>query len=444
MSQIILVENNINTDTVFSLNLNTYLDAKVFHKKNHSEAIDLLQNNNDIKLIITRNIIENTKTAIEIFKFLKENAKTIPMIILGPEPLMEKHAIILGESPEVRDILKNAAQCLGITPKEMAAKVVPDYISIPIEFFLTLDILICPVYLRLKTSHGDQFIKRFNPKDSIVLEDAEHFIRKGIRELYVPKEHRLTLTNTITKQLLGKLNSGEINDDQRVTITSNSVDVLREQLKTAGFSQETVELAKSTIESVQKVINKIPRVKTLLEKIFANKSTYRYRMIQLVTYITFHSLKNMEWGTPEQQEKLAFVALMHDIIFDRDEWAMVRSQNEINEMNISDEERHIILSHATEAAGLVLNFPSAPLGIEVIIKQHHGAINGYGMPKNYSNNLSPLAIVFFICEEFAHSIVIAKSQNQDINFKAILDTMKTKYTKFLYKRVITTLENLEF
>ncbi|MBF0206589.1 MAG: hypothetical protein HQK53_06840 [Oligoflexia bacterium] len=444
MDQILLIGNNTSFDTLYSLNITSYLGLRVLHKKSHNEAFELLTVNKDIKLIITQKDIDFTKTAIEVYKYLKEEQLNIPLIVLGAESLLEKHATILPENPDVAELVRNCAHILGITAKDVINKTTENYIAIPIEFFLLMETLICPVYIRIKNPEGDQFIKRFNERESVFFEDAENYIKKGLRELYIPKEYRLVLASSVTKEMLTKLKSDSLSDNSRITVTSNCVDVLREQMRTAGMNVETVELARSTLASVQKVISKSSKVTDLLENVMNNKASYRYRMIQLVSMISFHALSNMEWGTAEQQEKLAFVALLHDISLASDDLARIRNIDDFGVANhLGVQDKKLVQNHANESAAMVENFPTAPIGIEMIIKQHHCSLTGAGFPKSFSNNISPLAIVFFVCEEYAHGVINLYKKLHGGVHEQVLEDMKSKYTKFIYKRVLNTLENLQ-
>lgn len=497
MKKIILVEQDNILDALFSLNLSTFLGSSVISKKTTIEAIELLQANvdtstvtapnanvstntnvntntiiSDFVLIITRNHTANSSISAEqTYNFLYKNNINIPMIIIGNEPPFTLHLnkektqnhgeqvsqvnqiSIVSEQIDVFDLVKKAVTILGITIKDITGIKDLDYIPIPIQFFLTIDQLICPLYLRLKTSTGDHYIKRFHAEDVVDFKDAERLAKKGVRELYIPKQYKLSFTSNATQQILNKLKSDNINEKDRIILVSNSVDILRENVQLSEITNETIELAQTTIESVKKVISSSAKLKVLLDKIINNKSSYRYKMIQLTSYLSYHVLNNLEWGTKDHQEKLAYVALLHDIVLSKDEHAMIRTEEELSlATDISEQEKSEIKTHAFKASEMISRLPTAPIGTEVIIKQHHGSNGGFGFPLEISDGLSPLATVFLLCEDYSHFLI--KNQTSSFgkinaiapNFlssKDLFSNLKEKYlNQSLFMRVTRILENL--
>ncbi|MBF0301391.1 MAG: hypothetical protein HQK51_21990 [Oligoflexia bacterium] len=315
--------------------------------------------------------------------------------------------------------------------------------------------------MRLKTSSGDHYIKRFLASDNVDLKDAGRLVKKGVRELYIQKQYKLAFTSNATKQIFAKLKSNTMEEKDKIELLSNSVDILRENILHAELTNETIELAQETIESVKKIINSSPKLKALLDKVIQNKSSYRYKMIQLTSYLSFHIISNLEWGTREQQEKLAYVALIHDITLSDDTSAMIRSEDDFKNatstaisISISQNEKSEIQTHAFKASEMVLKLPAAPFGTEVIIKQHHGSPGGFGFPSEISDGISPLAMVFLLCEDYANYLI--KNQTSSIsmannninashalNSKELFVKLRLKHlNKDLFDRIVKILESI--
>lgn len=440
-SHVLFVDSNIGLQTLVSLNLTIYVGVEVIIKDNLEEAIELLKNNDSIDLIITRNKINEEKVALEIYKFLNSNDKKIPLIVLGPEHFLEKFAQFVDDNFEIKDLIRACSRILQVTPKDMMAMEVPDYYPIPIIYFFHMEKTKCAIYLRIKTPEGYQYLKRFAQGDEITLHDIQSFLKKGVKHLYVPKDFRLKIANEVTLEILAKLKSQDLSEIDKLKYSNAGMTILKQAVGTSGLSPETIELANATLDNMKKIALGSPKLRSLLNSLLENQSSFLYKHCQLITFISFHAIDNLEWGSTEQQEKLAFVALFHDICLELDEMAIIHSEEDLKHAHLKDEQKHQVTTHALNAAKLVQSFPKSPLGSDIIIKQHHGSLNGAGFAKSYSNNLSPLAIVFIIAEEFTHYLLTSQKQTMDRN--VFIEELYKKYTKSLYKRVIKGLENLE-
>src|SRR5690606_13376992 len=107
-----------------------------------------------------------------------------------------------------------------------------------------------------------------------------------------------------------------------------------------------------------------------------NKSGYLFKHTQILTYVCLHIIKNIDWGSPEQEEKICFISLFHDIVLENDEMAQIHSTQELRSAKLNTQERMLVERHAQMSAELVAKFPHSPMGADQIIRQHHGMLNG--------------------------------------------------------------------
>ncbi len=461
MSQIILVEPHSTRNALFSINLYTYLGADVIPKKNVAEVIELLGSHTEIDLIISPATMENgEKTAFSINKHLKSNRLSIPMMVLGQEPLLAKYATQLDPNCELKEFIRTVAGILNITPKQMADKKVEDFYPIPIFYFLVLGELPCDVFIKVKShdsqgaqddSQGAQddsnsFAKKFLKGKKIDLVELQGAIKSGVKILYVPKEFRLKLTNEVSSGLTQKLKNAKT-FEEKVDYTDQSMELLREQVNTVGFTREVIDLSMSALDSIRGLVNESPNIKILLERILSRKTSYQYRHCQLITFISFVAMDNLKWGGQEQLKLIAFVSMFHDICLTKDEMVMINDDEGVLKSTLMDSEKEIVRRHAMEATLLIKQFPKAPMSAEMLIKQHHGSLSGIGFPKVFSNNISPLAIVFIISEEITH-FILARYHHKDSPVQKSLQDfifeLKKKYIKNMYHKVLGALQNLNF
>ena len=79
------------------------------------------------------------------------------------------------------------------------------------------------------------------------------------------------------------------------------------------------------------------------------------------------------------------------------------------------------------------------MGSELIIKQHHGVTHGMGFSEHYTANLSPMAIVFILAEDFAGEVI---DSALEFNIEKKIAQMRQKYTTQRFKKIIDVLEEM--
>jgi response regulator RpfG family c-di-GMP phosphodiesterase len=441
MAQVILVEADAVVADLYSLNLRNYVGADVVVRHSAVATIEILHSHPSIDLIIVRHQIGEEKSALEIYKYLKGAGRNIPMIVIGREALIEKFSVQLPVYPEIKDVLKNAALALGITPEDMVKVVVDDYVMTPAYYFLILEEMVCDVFIKVRTGAGYEHQKKFSKgtrPDTMAIKDL---IRKGIKNFYVEKSQRLKFTNQVTVGLLKKISSNALTTSERMNFASSGMEIIREEfMKDGPPSPEVIELMELSISSVQEAVAQSPSLKKLLEDLLSNKHSWVYQHCQLITFICTLAIDKLKWGGPDQQKLMAFVAFFHDIVFNRDELSKVSSEEQLKQGNFSEKDQELILKHALTCAKMLEKFTRTPMGAETIIKQHHGSIVGIGFPKHYSNNLSPLAILFLLAEELA-AMIITHGKSSGLKKDFFLQLRK-KYPRSMYQKVIDAFTEL--
>lgn len=98
--------------------------------------------------------------------------------------------------------------------------------------------------------------------------------------------------------------------------------------------------------------------------------------------------------------KLTFVSFFHNITLPS-ELIFINTTEELEAFGGPPSIKKKIEEHALDSAKILTKFKSrVPLGLETIIKQHHGARDGIGFD-SFSQNISPLALVFLVADEWA-------------------------------------------
>ncbi len=438
MSLTLLVENNPKIESFYRLNLFTWLGLETVAHKKGDDALRYLEDHaSEIKLIIVRSKIEKENTSKLLIEYLRVKNLTIPVIIIGPGDFPELTQI--PNSLDLKLLIKAAAAALNITAKEMTAKVVPEFFPIPIEHFHSLKRSVCPVFSadpQSKDNYPPCFEKGkdFDPNVLSTFEAA------GVKNLYVNKLDRLSFVSNLTSEIISTLKPDELSEDEQISAADKSIELLSKKLLTLGVTEETIALAKKNLDGIRANVKKNPKLSKLMERLLSNKTSYLYQHTQILTYVSLHIIKNIDWGTPEQEDKISFIAFFHDIALEDDLQAQIKSTLDLKKSNFTPEAKALVEKHAQLSAEFASKFPHAPMGSDQIIRQHHGQLNGIGFSDHFGANVSPISIVFIVAEEFTR--IIMKRESGPFNREEMLKELKEEFPTSRFAKVVEKLQSL--
>lgn len=437
-----LVEPNPQIESLFMLNLSTWLGLEIIGKKRAEFAINYLMEGKKADLIIVRNTIGKEASANSLIDYLQQNNLEIPVIVIGQSahPLKSGHFAHLPNSLELKPLIQTAAGALKITAQDMAKKAVPDFFPIPILYFKEIKRSVCPVYSQ--DFETEEYVKRSEANIDFDPSLINTMIEEGVSHLYVKKLDRLQFVTNVTAELMNVIPEEEVNSEESLSIASKAVQLLGTKLTTIGVTEETIELANKNLARLKKTSSSHPKLASLLEKMIKNKSGYLFKHTQILTYVCLHIIKNIDWGSPEQEEKVCFISLFHDIVLETDEMAEIHSTKELRAAKFTSGQRMMVERHAQMSAEIVARFPHSPMGADQIIRQHHGMLNGIGFSEHYGANVSPVAIVFIVSEEFTR-IILAR-ENGPFNIQEMIGELKQVFPTSRFQKVIALLESITF
>lgn len=442
MSLTLLVESNPMIESFYMLNLATWLGLDIVAKKKAEFAIKLLETQADtIKLIIVRAVIDKEESAKMILDFLASRGLKIPVIEIGPGKEVPGCFAHVPNSLQLKILIQNSAKALNITAKDMSAKVVPDFFPIPIVYFKVIKRSVCPVFSQ-NIDDPKKFDLRIQKLKEFTEKDITDMIAEGVTHLYVNKLDRLEFVNNVTSELMSLLETKDLSPDESVSMADKSMELLSKKLVTIGVNEETIKLAKTNMDVMRKNVKANPKLAKLLERLLSNKTSYLFKHTQILTYICLHIIKNIDWGNAEQEEKISFIAFFHDIVLETDKQAQIKSTLELKKAEFDTAERSLVERHAQMAAEFVSKFPHAPMGADQIIRQHHGTLNGIGFSEHYGNNVSPVAVVFIVAEEFTR--IILKHENGPFDRPEMLRELKEEFPTSRFQKVIDILQSVTF
>jgi hypothetical protein len=438
MSQTILIETNDDLKKIFSINLNTFVGTDVILRENADDTLALLRILPQIQLIITKAKVGAEDTAVKIHNYVKGKNLPIRMIVLGECPPLADEVLCLQEPFGWELLIKQAALHLGITLKEAANKIRPDYIPVAVHYFYDIQKTPCDVYIRIKKGPSEyQFVKRIHSKDVFDKALIQKYEEQGLKEFYIPKDYIQYFTNFVTNNLVQKLEREDLTLEERILTTANGHEIVRDSLNAFGLDQASIDLSDASINSMVKSVKDSPQVAALLKFLFSNKVSHAYQHCHLLALMCHYVLSKQSWYKEDHLHILSFVSFFSDVTLKSQSQMLIGSQRELERSGLSEEEKKQVLTHASDAVELLAGHPDANDYIKTVLLQSHGMPNGVGFADNPSEELHPLSKVFIIADGF---VKILLNPSMPSTKKDILPLLSERFTNPSYQKIIKALE----
>ncbi|MBF0205946.1 MAG: hypothetical protein HQK53_03570 [Oligoflexia bacterium] len=453
MGQAILVSDNEVINDIYSVNLYAYVATNITVKKNLIDTINLLEQNPNVDLIICFAKINKEAIAKNLQSYLKKRKLRIPLIVLGDLSEQNKEnkqnasvedIIMLPSIYNIRDLVRSVAKILEISSQYMVSLPMPDFFPIPIKLFSHFKNSDSDIFYRVVKGNFENEYIRIIEKNSTLGEKINNYSAEGVTHLYIPSAERLKFINQISGIIVSQLENGDLSNSDRMELTEQGADLVYNQIfENKSASEEVVKISKVCASSINKIIKDTPQFSSILSTLLHNKTKYVYLHSILASYIASELIKKMPWGTDEHAEKISFVLFFHDIylspIFDKHPEIMTEEELYFNP-TLSGDEKEIVLNHARMAAELVSSFKQIPIGSDIIIKQHHGTTSGVGFATEYKDDISPLAKVIVIAEDYTINILRSRLiEKTPFDKEAVLSGIAEKFHRHSYKKMVEML-----
>jgi hypothetical protein len=438
MSQTILIEPNADLNKIYSLNLNTFVGTDVIIRQNAEDALAILKILPEISLIITQSKVGTEETALKIYEQLKKDGPETSMIVLGDCPALEKEVVCLKTPVSWENLIKQAAKHLGITLQEAASKPRPDYIPVGLYYFYDIQQTPCDVFIRIKKAPNEyQFVKRIHQKDTFDKQIILKYEEQGLKEFYIPRDYIQYFTTFVTNNLVKKLERDDLSLEDRILTTSNGHEIVRDRVQVMEFDDSVIDLADASINSMIKSVKDSPEVGNLLKILFSNKVSYAYQHCHLLTLMCHYIFSKQSWYKPEHLKILSFVSFFSDVKLKTSQQMQIGSMHDLAMSNLSEEEKRIVMNHASDAVDILKNHPEFNDYTRTVLLQTHGKLDGIGLEDNPSEELHPLSKVFIVADSFVKILLNPALPSAK---KEILPILLNRFTNPSYQKIIKTLE----
>lgn len=449
MAKVLIISDNEVLNSLYIVNFQIYLGMDSDVVSSLDESVDLIRDDSfDYSVVLCLCLIGDEDVALAVYHHLIENDRSPNLIVIGKQSDVPDEVTLVKNSFDIRGIIQTIAKKLDITAKDMALTKVLDYYPMPIRLFFSLESSPCQTYYKVRNEEGSfDYISIFQ-KDEGVWPKIRSYIDEGVSVLYVESKDRFLLAKATTVQLIDKLQglNAKSSSEQKLDIIEQGIEAVAEQLFVGEISKEVIELSSKCMDVLEDVISDLPDLKSLLRDLSSNKSGFLYSHSIIAGFVATHILNNIEWGGEAHKEKLKFVLFFHDMylvqIYKKFP-DLTFEENLLFDDKLSEADKEVVISHASEAANAIKRFPKCPMGVDSIILQHHGTTNGLGFATNYKDDISPLSKVLIVSEAFTEELFKYMKSGEKVNVSEIVLNLTERFSKHTYVKIAKTLESIK-
>ncbi len=439
---ILFLDNHDRSKHLYTLALEVYLNNTVVEMSSLQDAFDYLDSYAP-ELIITRANLENKDCGLALSNLIRVKNYKTKVIILGKSDLKldgNSGFIHLIEDVSVKDLLKNAAELLNITAKEMARLDVGEYFPIDIKLLPEKLVLVSPIY---KLNPDGSFEKVLDKESQLHSEVLFMLNYSGQEFIYVKSTDRLKFVNSLTIYITEMIASDRLTLEDSILFGNDSYNLVKSSVQKMSISPIVINATEVNINNMLSISSKIDKLDKYLKIISTNKTSLVFQHCLLTCFISSHIINKMDWGTNDQKVKLAFVCFFSNMFLENDQDVFIRNELTLNNFDYSADRFHNINNHALNAAKFLSKYYSnLPFGVETIIKQHHGNKYGVGFDL-HSSSVSPLALIYLIADDWVCRIMNSSATGQNVNKVDFLSLLKSNYKGIMFLDIIKAIEDLE-
>lgn len=436
--KILVIDNHERISNLYISSFEVCLNVKVLKFQNYHESKEYLNSCSDqIDVIIARSTIEEMNVDKMVYSQIKKNNVDTLLYVLGDSKLSIYDAKIFNDEVKIPSLIRSLAHDLSISPQHMASLDIGDFYEFKIDYIITDTVLICDLYVK----NDEEYSLFLSKNDKLTVEVFSILRNQGHNSIYVRSEKRLKFINSqlIFCQELFSEDKMSLRDE--IFISNSAYKLIRNSIMDMNISNEVITTTEKCIATIQSIVGQHSKLNSLFEELGSSKDV-NFKQTILLAFICNHLIDVIEWGTHEQKVKLTFVAFFHNITLDS-KHILINNSERLKRSNLSAKSKKEVLDHALNSARIVNHFKKViPFGVDTIIKQHHGSVDGIGF-NSFPQSISPLAIVFLVADEWVTNMLIADQQERKVNKDELMNIVRSKYKSLSFERVIEAFSKIK-
>lgn len=435
---VILFEPRINYLNLYRLNLQVYVEARFIICRKFDDLVYEIKSN-DADLILM-NLAKEEKRDDKLKKInsMLQAKVEKPICYAHASSVISYSELRISDADiTVKELVSSVAKKVSITPKHMAQLPVGEYYPFSLKFIM-------PGWV---AAHAFYKKKKDNTYE-IILEKGLAFSQKFIDELgrdneiFCKSNYRLEVINSFTASVQSILEQPDLSIQQRFEQTDIAFELISKAVAAVELPKEIINLSRTTIRSMERIVAQIPDLRKLYRAFIEQNSSLRFKHSLLMIYLGQFLIQKQTWNTPNITEQWTYLCFFHDIALDKDEYLAFNNDDDVKTSKFTAHEKNLILNHAQISAKLLENIRDIPVGVDTLIRQHHGTKMGNSL-SGLSMSISPISIIFIMLENYVDFLL---SKNESVKspreLTGFIEELFSKYPYTTYRRIIPLLHTI--
>lgn len=423
---------------VYSLAFEGVFGSRIISCGDIAAANEALRQNPDACVIV-----EASKSPADLTSLFERQtalARRSLIFVLGGDPktyplsTSNQHVEFLPSVPDIKELVDKMESTLQL---ESGTK---QFCKIPLRSLLVRGKkLHCDIYIQLS---DEKFVKVLNSNERFDREEYERFKAKGVKSLYLARADFLDLVNDLLSQVNGfTSNPDKINLEESLSTSLAIFETVHSAFETEGFTPSLQKLTLATVDVAIKTIRKDPKLSELLERLNKNRDSYICWNSTALNFLCCKLATLLDWQSEATFFKLSLASLVHDLTLPKDDMALIRTLDELDKSQFSEEEKTLIKRHPIDASRLLDGFDEVPGEVGFIVEQHHERQDGSGFPNGIDHReISLVSALFIIAQDIVHEMFTLPEGGFQMNEFMKKRKAEQVYTKGTFGQVFRSIE----
>lgn len=493
MTQVMLVLKDPALSKVIHKLLAERYKIEVHEKEDSVDAVSFLEIIHHFNLILCSENINKDQTYKKIAQFINKNKESYSLQILviseQIENLEAEHPIIKSDNSAsfFTDFIAYKLNLISLAPNKedkkepkinvaLAAEKIKEskkedeekttiFIAPQLEklkeekqeIYLELDLRLLKtkndylinsnLYVRIKKGDRFEYTQKFNSGSTVNQLEIEKHSNRGIKQFWIKEEdYQQTIAQILKNYAQFVLDSNQ-DINHRFQCNSDIYEIILKMIKEERLDQGLVDLIKIALMSYDLFL-KLPDNFKLLNQHFRAKN-YNYGIVssKLTCLLLYRLCPKFEWSKDFTLNKLNYLTYFHDLGLEHERLIKKHYNYPALSTEFSAEEASLIENHADYIAKTLEKIVKAPKELVAYIREHHGSINGKGVPEALNTRIYPLSKALIVTETFSFHFFSFYENNPDktldkVELEKIFEHLKTKFEKPVYSDILQELKKI--
>lgn len=455
MAHAILISDHDFLNDTMKVNLQSYLSCKIVIIKEVQRLRLLLEIDQTYDFILCLTSVAKRDVSKEVYKIKSELLPHCPLFFLGHLEKAIEGTFHLQNPFEVLSLVRTIAKELKWSAQDIIKWNTDAYIPVSMRLLKESKIAIDDLYWKTESS-SDPFVLVANHQEDIS-NKLKSWDDQKIVQLYIRAENRLRAMSQLNATLITSIQSAlekpELQSVDIVAESSQQISGLFTDPESVSNLPEEIRaeigvIATKTSELVSSLTLKVPNsLNKIIQQFQKSPANFIPRHSFLTTYFALEMIKKETWYSSQVNEKVCMLLFFHDIILlplynkhkdlPEDETQILESKL------LNDKEKQVVTWHASLIAQMMSSIPGIPVGLDQLVMQHHGTLNGSLNSDMLQEEVSLLAKVVIVAEAFVLEVLKAKLPLTNETKLEILKSLEKRFTKRSYFKLISSLEKIE-